>query len=83
MSAAPNMRTDSQPCECCSAPCNFNVIDSPKTNVPSFLSPLWPEGCWLGWAWSTETTGKLELVVFCSQTCLVEWFEHETAPEGA
>lgn len=80
---APNMRLDSQPCASCQTPCNFNVIDSPKTDVPSFLSLLWPEGCWLGWAWSSEAAGKLVLVVFCSQTCLVEWFANEQAPDGA
>ena len=80
--AAPVPRGERQPCRSCGVDCLFQVIDSPRPDVPSFLTPTWPDQCWVGWSWSAESPGKLVLVAFCSQTCLVHWLESE-APDGA
>ncbi len=77
---SPVVRKDSQPCRSCGVDCLFHVVDAPRADVPSFLTPVWPDQCWLGWAWSGEVPGKLVLVAFCSQTCLVHWFANDDAP---
>lgn len=79
---APVPRSERQPCRSCGVDCLFQVVDSPRVDVPSFLTPTWPDTCWVGWSWSAEVPGKLVLVAFCSQTCLVRWFD-ESAPDGA
>jgi hypothetical protein len=77
--AAPVPRTEKQACACCGIDCVFHMVDAPRPDVPSFLTPLFPDQCWVGWSWSAEVPDKLVLVAFCSQTCLVHWFENRDA----
>lgn len=75
-----------QPCEACRVLVHFRLCRG-TPGFPDFVMPVWPDECWLGWKWSQDTPGKLDLQVLCSQSCLTEWFERprptDPALEGA
>jgi hypothetical protein len=83
MTTPPGARSETHPCRSCGLDCTFHVVDAPSERVPSFLTVMFPDTCWLGWAWSLESPGKLVLVAFCSLLCLERWFADENAPDGA
>lgn len=47
---------------------------------PEFVSVIWPDGAWLGWAVSTTQHDAVELMALCSQLCLARWHEPEKRP---
>lgn len=73
-------RYETQPCEACGAPVHFERCEAKASEAPDFVRALFPEQCWLGWAWSSETPNALTLLALCSRGCLVQWFEDVEGP---
>lgn len=85
---APLLLNHQQPCGGCGVPVHFKLGRSPVPILPSgrelpdFITPVFPDGCWIAWVWSTTDPRKLELLTVCGQSCLVDWFERRQAPES-
>lgn len=65
-----------QPCDVCQQTVRILVTRTPDGS-PDFVRALFPDSAWLGWTWANSTDQELSLIVLCSQTCLVEWFDLE------
>lgn len=85
-SAAPVLVNHQQPCGTCGVPVHFKLgrspLESPDPSrvAPDFITPVFPDGCWLAWVRSVADSNKLELLVVCGQTCLIDWFERRALP---